>query len=295
LAAVVLKKATQKRRRNVPASLCEEQGSYRTAIANCTAQPSTITSRNFATLNACDPKQGRSKNMDGKINPKSTGWMKEFQAAVRRRGKMLSLVDEQSGTNSSLLRQIKSLSNAPGWMLFYQTYGPLIERFALKSGLNAAESQDVVQNTMIQVSKAITDFTYDRARGSFKSWLFNNAKWRIVDILRARPKGTVDLQRSSQGAVGAPGPESWEPGVSVFERIWDDEWEDQLKRDALEEVRKKVSGVHFQIFCLYVLEGLPAAKVAEMVGVRVAQVHLIRTRVGRLVRRELAALRKQQN
>lgn len=234
--------------------------------------------------------------MDGKKDPKSTDWMKEFQAAVRRRGKMLSLVDEQSGTNSSLLRQIKSLSNAPGWMLFYQTYGPMIERFALKSGLSAAESQDVVQRTMYQVSKVITDFTYDRAKGSFKSWLFNNAKWRIVDVLRERPKNTVDLQRTPPSSVqGQSGAEPWEPGVSVFERIWEDEWEEQLKRDALEAVKKRVSGVHFQIFCLYVLEGLSAAKVAEMVGVRVAQVHLIRTRVGRWVKKELAALRKQEN
>ena len=229
--------------------------------------------------------------MDGKKTSKSTDWMKELQAAVRRRGKMLSLVDEQSGTNSSLLRQIKSLSNAPGWMVFYQTYSPLIERFALKSGLSAVESQDVVQNTMIQVAKNIAE--YDRTKGAFKSWLFNSAKWRIVDILRAR-KGTIDLQRTSHTDLGEKAPDSWEPTVSVFEKIWDEEWEEQLRRDAMEEVRKKVSGVHFQIFCLYVIEGLSASKVAEMVGVRVAQVHLVRCRVGRLVRRELASLRKKQ-
>lgn len=233
--------------------------------------------------------------MDGKKISKSTDWMKELQAAVRRKDKMLSLVDEQSGTNSSLLRQIRSLSNAPGWLAFYQTYGPLIERFALKSGLSAVESQDVVQNTMIQVSKTITDFNYDRAKGSFKSWLFNNAKWRIMDILRARPRRTVDLQRTAPCVPGETGPESWEPGVSVFERIWDEEWREQLTRDALEEVRKKVSGVHFQIFCMSMIEGLPAAKVAEMLGVRVTQVHLVRCRVGRLFKQQLAALRKKQD
>jgi RNA polymerase sigma-70 factor (ECF subfamily) len=81
--------------------------------------------------------------------------------------------------------------------------------------------------------------------------------------------------------------------VSCFEKLWDEEWEQQIQRDALEVVKNKVSGVHYQLFCLYVLEGLPAAKVAEMVGVRVAQVHLVKCRVGRLVRKELAALRKE--
>ncbi len=228
-----------------------------------------------------------------KITKKNIDWMKELRDAVRNKEGMLSLNEGSIRTESSLLREIKSLSNARGWTRFYETYAPMIERLALRSNLSPVESQDVVQNTMIQVARTIPEFEYDRDKGKFKSWLFTCAKWRIMDVHRARPRQTIDFQRNPATLADDPELDSWEPGVSIFEKLWDEEWEQQIQRDALEEVKKKISGVHHQIFCLCVLEELPAAKVAEMVGVRVAQVHLVKCRVGRLVRKELAALRKK--
>ena len=219
--------------------------------------------------------------------------MKERRDEVRNKGRMLSLNEGSIRTESSLLREIKSLSNARGWTRFYETYAPMIERFALRSNLSRDESHMVVQDTMLQVARMMPDFDYDRNKGKFKSWLFTCAKWRILDAYRARPKHTVDFQRNPSALGDEPGLEQWDPGVSCFEKLWDEEWEQQIQRDALEVVKNKVSGVHYQLFCLYVLEGLPAAKVAEMVGVRVAHVHLVKCRVGRLVRKELAALRKE--
>lgn len=226
-------------------------------------------------------------------NKKKTDWMKELRDAVRMKRGMLSLNEDSVRTDSSLLRQVKTLSNVRGWTRFYETYAPMIARFALRSNLSPAESQDVVQNTMIHLAKTIPQF--DPERGKFKSFLFTCAKWRIMDVHRARPKNTVDFQLNQAALKANPCLDSWEPSVSEFEKLWDEEWEQQIQRDALEEVKKKVSGTHFQIFCLYVLEELPAAKVAEMLGVRVAQVHLVRCRVGRLVKKELAALRKKHN
>jgi RNA polymerase sigma factor (sigma-70 family) len=225
------------------------------------------------------------------MDQKKSDWMKELREAVRIKKGMLLLNEDSVRTDSSLLRQVKTLSNARGWTRFYETYAPMIARFALRSNLSPAESQDVVQTTMIHLAKTIPQF--DPERGKFKSFLFTCAKWRIMDLHRARPKNTVDFQLNPAALEAKPSFDSWDPNVSDFEKIWDEEWEQQIQREALEQVKKRVSGTHFQIFCLYVLEELPAAKVAEMVGVRVAQVHLVRCRVGRLVKKELAALHKK--
>jgi RNA polymerase sigma factor (sigma-70 family) len=187
-------------------------------------------------------------------------------------------------TRSSLLEEIKRLSNASGWRRFHELYAPLIQRFALRSGLTRVESDEVVQNTMLRVVERISEFDYDRERGSFKSWLLKCAKWRILDAIRARPKNT--LQLATDGNAGP----SLMP-VAVFESAWDDEWAEHQKQIALEGVKKKSSAAHFQIFCLYVIDGLSARKVAEMVGVTVAQVYLVRCRLGRMLKNELTALR----
>ena len=52
---------------------------------------------------------------------------------------------------------------------------------------NDAEAQDVVQETVLSVSKSMPDFHYDAAHGSFKSWLLRLTGWRIVDQIRKRP------------------------------------------------------------------------------------------------------------
>src|SRR6185503_3403222 len=120
-------------------------------------------------------------------------------------------------TRSSLLQDIKRLSNASGWQHFYELYTPLIQRFALKFGLSPAESDDVVQNTMVRVAEQIPQFEYDREKGSFKNWLLGCAKWRILDVLRARPKNTFHL------ATDGPGGGHILPELAVFEPAWDDE------------------------------------------------------------------------
>jgi RNA polymerase sigma-70 factor (ECF subfamily) len=241
---------------------------------------------------ACQATRKRgTKNMK---RQKSVNWMKDLRNAARSRDSMSTILGDERGTSSSLLRQIKNLSNAPGWTRFYETYGPLVERFATKFGLTAAEREDVIQNTMIQVAKNIPSFDYDRQRGSFKSWLFRSAKWKILDILRARPKNTYDYQRGIRGDDESP-PLAWEPSVSIFQELWDVEWQQQLLRDALDIVQKQVCGEHFQIFCQNVLEEIPASQVAQMVGVRTAHVHLIKYRIGRLIKKQLTLLQRQEN
>jgi RNA polymerase sigma-70 factor (ECF subfamily) len=201
---------------------------------------------------------------------------------------MAITLEPEAGTRSSVLRRIKCLSDATGWHRFYELYSPMIQRFAMKSGLTLPEAQEVVQNTMISVAKEIGNFEYDRSKGTFKSWLFHCVRWRIVDVLRGRPKHTIQLESSQPTATGEI--HSLEPGVSVFEQIWDDEWSEQLRREALEQVKKKASSAHFQIFYLYAVEGMPPREVADMVGTSVAQVYLVRCRLGRMFNKELSLL-----
>src|SRR3989442_6327941 len=45
-----------------------------------------------------------------------------------------------------------------GWQEFFDTYGKLIHRIAVKAGLSDAEAQDVVQETVIVVARKIPGF-----------------------------------------------------------------------------------------------------------------------------------------
>src|ERR1017187_6590480 len=95
-------------------------------------------------------------------------------------------VKEFIPTRQSLLSRLKNWNDQESWKVFFDTYWKLIYNAAVRAGLTDAEAQDVVQETVIAVSKNIPQFVYDPARGSFKGWLMRQTTWRIAGQLRKR-------------------------------------------------------------------------------------------------------------
>ncbi len=74
-------------------------------------------------------------------------------------------------TRHSLLSRLRDWNNQDSWQEFFNTYWKLIYAVARKAGLDDAEAQDAVQDTILCVAKEMADFKYDRAKGTFKGWL----------------------------------------------------------------------------------------------------------------------------
>jgi len=202
-----------------------------------------------------------------------------------------SASDTFTGTRRSLLTRLKNWDDSAGWREFFDTYGKLIYRFAMKAGLSDAESQDVVQETLLTVAKQMPGFRYEPTKGSFRRWLFNQTRWRIADAFRKRQR--ADLLRAV--------PDDEATGTSEMERVpdaseeklaatWDSEWrENQLAR-ALERVKAKVSERQYQMFHLFAVQGWSMAEIIRTLKVNRAQVYMAKMRVSKLVKAEMAAL-----
>ena len=190
-------------------------------------------------------------------------------------------------TRESLVGRLVDLDDRVRWQEFFDTYWRLIYSVARKAGLTDAEAQDVVQETVIAVAKNITK--YERQAGSFKSWMLQVTRWRIVDQLRKRaPGGASSPDRSDSRTATierVPDPDGFN-----LEAAWEQEWQGNLLAAALERVKRKVDARHYQIFDCAVLKQWPASKVAKQLGVNIAQVYLIRHRIGALLKREIKAV-----
>jgi RNA polymerase sigma factor (sigma-70 family) len=200
-------------------------------------------------------------------------------------------VNELLPTRQSLLSRLRDWNDQEGWKLFFETYWKLIYNAAIKAGLTDAEAQDVVQETVISVSKSMPDFKYEPFAGSFKSWLLNLTGWRISDQLRKRQRGiasahhTSDSTRRTATLERVPDP----AGVEL-ESIWDAEWEKNLMDAAIERVKRKVDPKQYQIFDLYALKKWPVTTIAETLKISVGRIYLTKHRVSRLIRKELEEL-----
>jgi RNA polymerase sigma factor (sigma-70 family) len=194
-------------------------------------------------------------------------------------------------TRRSLVERLPDLADRAKWQEFFDTYWRLIYGVARKAGLNDAEAQDVVQETIVGVARNIG--RYDRDAGSFKSWLLQLTRWRIVDQLRKR--SPADARR-----FPSDGPEREtatidripDPAGATLDAVWDDEWQRTLFDAAVARVKPKVSPKHFQIFDCAAVKRWPAAKVAAELRVNIAQVYLVKHRIAGLLKKEIAVLEK---
>src|SRR5215472_13085273 len=162
--------------------------------------------------------------------------------------------EEELPTRPTLLNRLKNLDDQESWRDFFDSYWNLIYRVAIRSGLTEAEAQDVVQETVITVSRRIHQLDYDPQRGSFKGWLLQTTRWRIMDEFRKRAKlpahqpADPDNARRTGRLDRLP-----DPTGGDFDQAYEEEWRKNLWQAALERVRRRVSPKQFQIFDLYVL------------------------------------------
>jgi RNA polymerase sigma factor (sigma-70 family) len=199
-------------------------------------------------------------------------------------------------TRRTLLSRLKNLDNQDAWREFFEIYWQVIYKTARKRGCTHAEAQDVVQETMTSLSKAMPGFKYDPQQGSFKGWLLQLVGWRIIRQLQKRDPlfvgGTARAKYSAETATVERVPD---PSGEVLEAIWDLEVEESLQRMALEKVKQKVDPLLYQIFDLRVGRKWPVTQVARFLGVTAGRVYLTTHRIGKLVRKEMSILRNKQH
>src|SRR5262245_59540504 len=103
---------------------------------------------------------------------------------------MATQTDSSLATRPSLLARLKDWSQQTAWREFDHDYAPLLRNVARKAGLTDAEADEVAQETLIAVAKKIGEFQHAGRRGSFRAWLYQQARWRVADQFRARARGT---------------------------------------------------------------------------------------------------------
>ena len=185
-------------------------------------------------------------------------------------------------TRASLLSRLKDHDQDESWREFFETYWKLIYNTARRTGLADQECQDIVQETLLTVSRQMPSFSYDPARGAFKNWLMTITLSRIRDHVRKRPPSGDPIEFFSDDL----------PANDAFERLWNEDWERNLTQVALERIKDRVDPANFQIFSTSVLQDKGARATAKLLGVGVGRVYLVNHRLSKMLAREIEELRK---
>ncbi|HZK82303.1 MAG TPA: sigma-70 family RNA polymerase sigma factor [Humisphaera sp.] len=163
------------------------------------------------------------------------------------------------------------------WREFYDRYVPIIRGFARNMGVNANESEDVVQEVLIGFFSVGSKFVYDPAKGRFRGYL----RRATLNAIRARAR------RSKLPSVNIEGVSVEQPGTGVkeVEEAWDAEWERHTLSRAMERVREDYKDSKtFRAFEQYAIMGLGATEVAEKLEMTRESIYQAKTRITEALR-----------
>lgn len=199
-----------------------------------------------------------------------------------------STFDDSLPTRASLLLRLQDLDDHSSWIEFFDRYRWFIFGIALRMGLSRQDAEEVVQDTVISVSRGLPSFSYNPTKGSFKGWLMRVTQHKVVDQFRKLGRQVP--------TDGLPGETTATPEAAVdqpFDAFWEAEWQHNLLQVATDQLRLAVSPRNFQIFDWTVRMGRTAEETAKAFGISTVLVRVTKFRVLHEFKRILRRLEKE--
>jgi RNA polymerase sigma factor (sigma-70 family) len=170
------------------------------------------------------------------------------------------------------------------WGAFVSRYGPRVHGWCRQWRLQDADADEVTQVVLVKLAGKMRTFAYDGQR-SFRGWLRLLTQHALSDFLACRKRGPV----ASGSSDVLDCLHSIEARDSLTERL-EAEFDLELLEEAMRRVRLRVAPDKWEVFRRTALEGEAGQDVARAVGMKVATVFVVRSKVQKMIREELERL-----
>jgi RNA polymerase sigma-70 factor (ECF subfamily) len=170
------------------------------------------------------------------------------------------------------------------WEAFVRRYGPCLHAWCRRWHLSESDAEDVTQNVMLKLVSVLPSFTYDPSR-RFRGWLKTLAHHAWRDYLESQRRPG---QGSGDSAI-LKALDNVAAGDDLVQRLANN-YDQELLELAVARVRLRVAPHTWEAFQLMAVEGLPAAEVAQRVGMQTAMVYVAKKKVKDMLAEEIRKL-----
>ena len=180
-------------------------------------------------------------------------------------------------TRVSLIGRLGDPTAEEAWAEFVATYRPLVVRVARAKGLQHADAEDLAQEVLATVGRAIDSFDLD-GNGSFRGWLFRITRNLSVNHLTRGPYS------GKRGPIGSGDSDVQQmllqqPADEATATLFELEHRRIHFRYAAEQLRPRFNESTWMSFWLTAVEGQSIESVAEKLGKTSGAVRVARCRV----------------
>ncbi len=187
---------------------------------------------------------------------------------------------QTQSTHVSLLHRLTgSGQDSTAWFEFHNRYGELLRSFCRRRGLQSQDSDDLVQDVLLSLSRSLPGFRYDPSRGRFRSYL-KTIVLRAISRKSCQKPEEVPLEQIEKLVAD---PET--------DQQWEVEWRTYHVRRALSRLGKEFRERDRTAFVQYALEGQSVERTAKGLSMSVDQVYQAKSRIlkriGRLIEEQI--------
>jgi RNA polymerase sigma-70 factor, ECF subfamily len=191
-------------------------------------------------------------------------------------------------TRVSLILRLSDAEDVRAWQDFAAIYGPAIYRLALRRGLQSADAEDVAQEILFAVARAIERFQPDPTTAKFRTWLSRIARNLLADFCAGRAKRPLTQLVS----------DSWlrEADLTATSDISDDfdqQYRSAVFQLAAKRIRDRVSDDTWNAFQLTCLDHQSVELAAKELSMSVGSIYVARCRILKMLRQEVEHLQQQ--
>lgn len=184
-------------------------------------------------------------------------------------------------TRYSLISRLSDDRDQDAWAEFETVYRPVVYNSARKHGLQDADAQDLVQQVMISIARALKQRPHDRQRAKFRTWLFSVTRNAIINSVQRRPNdlgvGNTDNLKLLQNVA-----------QSVDEAAkWESDYQRAIFHWAANKIRQEFADETWQAFWLTTVDGISCEAAAEKLGKEVGSIYAARSRIVRRLKKKV--------
>jgi RNA polymerase sigma-70 factor (ECF subfamily) len=197
-------------------------------------------------------------------------------------------MEQSPETRPSLVVRLGDARDGAAWAEFLAVYEPLILRLMRKNGLQESDARDVCQQVLAAVSRDVNAWQPDGATASFRRWLFQIARNRVIKFLVKERKDVSAVGGSDAQFLLEAQPDPHASATAEFER----EHRQQLLLYAAEQIRGEFHERTWALFWQTCIDGRSIADAAAEFGTTPGNVYVARSRVVARLRQRVEELQE---